>query len=224
MVISLGGSIIVPNEIDFKFLDKFRKELRKHCKNYKFVIVCGGGSIARKYISALGHEKVSESELAKAGIRATRMNALFLMQLFGKEANEVLPLDMKHIKNDLKKHNIVICGALRFTPNSTSDGTAARLANQLKSDFINMTNIKGLFSSNPSKDKNAKFIPEISWKNFEKMALGMKFSAGQHFVLDQEAAIIIRKNKIKTYIIDKDAKNLSNLISGKRFVGTTISK
>lgn len=224
LVLSLGGSLIIPEEIDFKFLDSLKKELRKHYKTHKFVIVCGGGSVARKYISALGHEHASTKELATVGIRSTRMNALFLMQLFGKEANDVLPLDMKHVSNDLKKNNVVICGALRFTQNSTSDGTAARLAEYLNTEFINMTNIKGLFSSNPVKNKNAKFIPWITWRDFERMSLKIKFKAGQHFVLDQEAAVIIRKNKIPTYIIGKSAKNLSKIIKNKKFIGTRISE
>ena len=98
-VISLGGSLIVPDKIDYSFLEKFRNNLRKHYKKCKFVVVTGGGSIARKYISLLERENRSEKERSIAGIRATRMNALFLMQFFGKEANEKLPADMKELIN-----------------------------------------------------------------------------------------------------------------------------
>ena len=81
MVISLGGSLIVPEKIDFKFLENFRKTLRKHYKNWQFVIVCGGGSIARKYITLLSKTtKADEKELSMAGIRVTRLNALILMR------------------------------------------------------------------------------------------------------------------------------------------------
>lgn len=224
IVLSLGGSIIVPDNVDIKFLEKFKKELRKHYNNYKFVIVCGGGSIARKYISALREDGAPEHEQALAGIRATRMNAMLLMDIFGrKEANDALPKDIKDVENALRKNKVVICGALRFTPNSTSDGTAARIANNLKTDFINITNIKGLYDSNPAEDKNAKFIAKESWKDFESRALKMKFGAGQHFVLDQEAAIIIREHKIKTYIIGPNTNNLSSLLENKKFIGTTIA-
>ena len=223
IVLSVGGSIIIPDRINFKFVDNLKKTIEKHNKKYKFVLVCGGGSIARRYIEALSSEKMPEKELAIAGMRATRMNAMFLMQLFGKEANETLPTDMKSVKDHLKKKSIVICGALRFLKHSTSDGTAARLAHMLRSDFVNMTNVKGLYDSNPKDNPKAKFIPKISWKDFEKMALSIKFKAGQHFVLDQEAAVLIRKCKIPTYIIGRNMKNLSELIGGKKFMGTTIS-
>jgi uridylate kinase len=223
LVISLGGSVIIPDGVDFKFLEKFKAIVRKHYKTHKFVIVCGGGSIARKYIDALSQEHRTETQLAIAGIRATRMNALFMIQFFGKEANQKLPLDMKEVKDSLKRHNIVFCGALRFRPHSTSDGTTARLAHYLKTDFINITNVKGLYTANPATHKDAKFIPKISWKSLEKMALDLKFKAGQHFILDQEAATLIKQNRTKTYIIGRELSNLAAIIKGNPFTGTEIS-
>ena len=57
VVISLGGSVIIPEKgIDIKSLEDFKKTLRKFYKKYKFIVVCGGGSIARKYISVLREE------------------------------------------------------------------------------------------------------------------------------------------------------------------------
>ncbi len=223
IVISLGGSIIIPDKINYFFLNKFKDMLRKNYSKYAFIVVCGGGSIARKYISALKKEGKSTKEQSLAGIRATRMNAKFLMQFFGKEANNILPKNMKEVKHNIKKNNAVICGALRYTENSTSDETAAKLSHYLKSDFINMTNVKGLYTSDPYKDKNARFIQNISWNEFEKKAKKLKYRAGQHFILDQKAATIIKKNKIKTYIISSDTENLSNLLNKKKFIGTTIS-
>src|SRR3989344_4145150 len=201
MVISLGGSVIVPDDLDFKFIDNFKETVRKHYSKYKFVVVTGGGSIARKYINALKNEGKSKKELALAGIRATRMNATFLTQFFGKEANNTLPLNMEEVKSKLKKNNVVLCGALRYKDNSTSDETAAKLAHFFKSDFINITNVPGLYTSDPKKNKNAKLINHISWQEFNNMISKIKFHAGQHFVLDQGAAILIKKHKIRTYII-----------------------
>jgi uridylate kinase len=222
IVISLGGSLIIPKEVDTKFLNKFRKTLRKHYKTHKFIVVCGGGSTARKYISALKKEKKPKKSLSLAGIRATRTNALLVMQIFGKEANDTLPKDMKQVKSNLRKNNLVICGALRFDPQSTSDTTAAKLANYLNTKFINITNVKGLYTSNPKTNKNARFIPEISWEEFEKKARKTKFKAGQHFVLDQNAATLIKKHKIPTYIIDQILNNLTKILKERKFTGTII--
>lgn len=222
MVISLGGSLIVPEKVDFNFLKKFRTTLRKHYRNWRFVIVCGGGSIARKYINLLKDDSANEKEMSLAGIRVTRLNALLMMELFGKEANDLLPMDMKSVKDNLRKNKVVICGALRYAPRSTSDGTAARLAHYLNSEFINMTNVKGLFTLNPKTNKNARFIPWESWKDFDKRANAMTYHSGQHFVLDQKAATMIRQNKTKTYIIGPNTKNIDKILKGKKFTGTLI--
>ena len=85
-----------------------------------------------------------------------------------------------------------------------------------------MTDIAGLYTSDPTKNKKAKFIPETSWKKFEKRALKLKYFPGQHFVLDQNAAVLIRKHEITTYLIGKNPKHLDNLLNGKKFKGTTI--
>ncbi|MFH1802763.1 MAG: UMP kinase [archaeon] len=222
VVISLGGSLIVPDKMNTPFLIKFIKTLRKHYSTHKFVVVCGGGVIARKYISALKAEHRSEKELANAGIRATRTNAQFIMQMFGKEANDALPKSMKQVKNNLTKNDLVICGALRFAPNSTSDSTAAQLANYLKARFINLTNVAGLFNKDPTKHKDAKLIPEISWKDFHAKASKIKFKHGQNFVLDQQAAKIILKHKIPTYLLGPELNNIAKVLKGKNFKGTLI--
>ncbi len=222
LVISLGGSLIIPNNVNINFLEKFKKVINKHKKNYKFVIVTGGGSVARKYIKALKQAGKSEYFQSLAGIGATRLNARFLTYLFGKDANEGIPHDMKQVSNLLKKNNPVFCGALRYAENETSDATSAKLARFFSCEFINLTLVSGLYTKNPLKYKNAKFIPKISWRDFYDKAKKIEFEPGQHFVLDQSAARIIKKYKIKTYILGKNIKNLNNLLSGKRFKGTVI--
>ena len=223
IVISVGGSLIIPDQIDVKFLDRLKKTLAKFTTNYKFVLVCGGGSIARKYIQALQAEHASEGQMAIAGTRATRMNAGFVIQFFNPIANKSLPMDMQDVSNQLQKNRIVICGALRFTPDATSDSTAARLAYFLHAKFINLTNVPGLFDKDPNKHKNAKLIRNITWQDFEKTAIAIPYHPGQHFVLDQKAATTIREHKIPTFILGKDLNNLERFLKNKGFTGTTIA-
>ena len=222
IVLSLGGSLIIPDDVEISFLEKFKKTIKANSGKYKFVIVCGGGSVARKYISALRKIGASEKLQSMAGISATRMNARFMTYIFGKDANEGMPHDMKQVKNLLLKNDVVFCGTLRYEEKQTSDSTSAKLAHYFKTDFINMTNVKGLHGKNPLEHKDAKFIPEISWKNFDKMANKSVFKPGQHFVLDQTASKIILENKITTYIFGKNIEELDKLLKGKKFKGTII--
>jgi len=224
VVISLGGSLIVPDKINIELLERFKRILLRHLGNYKFIVVCGGGKTARIYINGLEHEKTRKKVYFQSllGVSITRTNARFMTYFFGKDANQGIPHNMEDVENLLKKHNIVFCGALRYGKNETSDGTAAKLANYFNTDFINLTNVKGLYDKNPKKFRSAKFIPEISHKDFYKMAKKIKYKPGQHFVLDQKAAKIIKKHNIMTFILGPELKNLDNLLNGKHFVGTII--
>jgi len=222
IVISLGGSLIIPNDVDVKFLKEFKKIIKKNTGKWKFLIVCGGGSIARKYITALNKIGTGEEFQSLSGISATRMNARFMNYFFNKNSKKGVSHTLKVLEKEIKKQDIVFCGALEYKPKQTSDSTAAEIAVYFKCDFINLTNVDGLHDKNPSKYKDAKFIPEISWKNFDKMANEKKFKPGQHFVLDGTASKIILKNKITTYIMGKDLKQLDNLLNNKKFKETII--
>ena len=227
-VISLGGSRIVPEDVDYKFLSDFKKLLDSHMDK-KFVVVCGGGQTARRYITALKNLGKKIREQSMEGIAVTRLHAGFMARIFGKEANEVVPVNMKSVRNLLMKNRVVFCGALRWRDNNTSDGNAAQLAGYLECPFINLTNVRGLYDRDPKlknarrsaypklRSSGAKFISKISWKDFLKIARKISFEAGQHFVLDR-----IAKDKTVTYIVGSLGA-MDSVLKGKRFVGTLIS-
>lgn len=222
IVLSVGGSIFNPSEFNYSFMSKLKKTLSKISKKHKIVVVIGGGKTARNYIAPLRKSGMNENKASLIGIAATRLNARLFAMFFGDIASQHVAGNMKEVKNLLSKKRIVFCGGLRFIPDNTSDGTAATLANYFKTDFINMTNVKGLYNKDPKKFRNAKFIPKISYIEFDKIVSRLKYEAGQHFVLDQHASKIIKKNNLKTYIIGPDLKNLERLVSGKKFTGTVI--
>jgi len=222
IVLSLGGSTIIPDQVDHLFLKKFKRIILNNTNNYKFIIVCGGGSIARKYIYVLKQEKVNPLLQSFAGISATRMNARFMSYFFNKNPEIGIPHTLETLEKYLRKEDIVFCGALEYKPTQTSDSTAATIAMHFKTEFINLTNVQGLYDKNPSEYKNVKFIPKITWKEFYEIAIRTKFSPGQHFVLDQTAAKIIMKHRIPTYILGKKLKELENFLKRKKFRGTTI--
>ena len=219
-VISLGGSRIVPDDVDWKFLKEFRDLIDSH-RDKRFVVVCGGGRTARRYISAYKKLGKSVHDQSLEGIAVTRLHAGFMARFFGREANEVVPRSMKKVKSLLRGNRVVFCGALRWRDNNTSDGNAAQLAGYLKCDFINLTDVAGLYDRDPSRYKSAKFISKISWGDFLKMAKKVKYEAGQHFVLDRIAAEEILKSKVRTFIVGS-LKEMEKVLKGKKFRGTVI--
>lgn len=225
IVISLGGSLIVQNKINLDILNDFKKVILKNQKKYRFIIVCGGGKTARTYMDSLEDIKIKNNDFFQQllGISVTRLNARLLNYLFNKDEKYGMPHEIKDVNERIKKEKIVICGGLSYSKNETSDTTTAKLARFFKSEFINLTDVKGLYDKDPKKFKSAKFIPEISHKDFYNIAKKIKYKPGQHFILDKKSARIIKKYNIKTYILG-DIKELDNLLNKRHFIGTIISK
>ena len=221
-VLSLGGSLIVPEKIDILYLKKFVALVKHLSKKHRFVIITGGGSVARLYIDALRKAGVPQEMQSWAGIKSCRLNAVLLNSLFG--CLEPLPDSLQEVKFMLASRKIIVCAALGFQPNMTSDGTAAEIAAYVGADaFVNLTNVAGLFTRDPQKFKSAKLIPSISFTAFLRHAREIAYTPGQHFVLDQQAAKVILQEHMHTFIVDgHDIKNLEQCLSGKSFVGTVI--
>src|SRR3989338_11343557 len=113
IVISLGGSLINPDNIDYDFIKKFKSLISAFSKKYKFVIVTGGGNTARIYINALKKENINEKLQSLIGIRVTRLNAWFMTNFFQDISSKTIAKDLKDVKNLITKNNIIFCGALR---------------------------------------------------------------------------------------------------------------
>ena len=220
VVISLGGSVIVPDKVDYAYLEDFKKVINKFSKKNKVVIVTGGGKTARRYLKPLQKAGISERIASLVGIASTRLNARLVEGVFGLTGS--VPESLSEVKKELKRRNLVICGALGEKEGRTSDANAAEVAGAIKADyFLNITNVKGLYDDDPKK-KKAKLISSISYDDFLKIIRKIKYHAGQHFVLDQAAAEIIKRRKIKVYIVGRDLKNIRKCLKGRKFVGTTI--
>jgi len=153
-------------------------------------------------------------------LEATIMNAKLLASFLG-NCNQEIPMKLEEVKDLLKSFNIII--AAGFSPGSTSDGSAAVIADYLDvKTFINYTNVKGLYTKDP-KLKSAKFVPRISHKDFyTKYISKFQEKPGQHFILDSMAAKICKNADIDVYVLT-GVKNLENALKGRKFTGTIVS-
>jgi uridylate kinase len=224
IVISLGGSLIVPDAVDVPFLEEFRRVINRYSKKYKFIIITGGGSVARKYIGGLKAINQNDKLQSLIGISVTRLNARLMSYFFNHDPEEGIPHTLNQVEKEIMGRNIIFCGGLEYKPNQTSDATAAQIAVHFNSIFINLTNVDGLYDKNPFEYHDAVMIPKITWKDFDIMAHARKYEPGQHFILDQTAAKIIKKEKIPTYILGKDLRQLANVLEKKPFIGTLIQE
>lgn len=220
IVLSLGGSLICPSDFDFVFLKKFRQIIEVYSKHsYKFVIICGGGKLARTFQEiASKNKKLSNEELDWLGIYATKINAYIVKSIFGNSAEDFVVSNPTQ-KLNLKKNIVVASG---WKPGWSTDYDAVLLAKNFKvMEVINMSNIDYVYDKDPRKFKNAKKIEKLKWLTYLKMT-GTRWKAGMNVPFDPIAAKEAQKSKIKVYVIGNDLGNFENLLNNKPFKGTAI--
>jgi uridylate kinase len=224
-VVSIGGSMLFDGKPNTSFIGKISHLVSTlHSEGYSLVLVAGGGTIARDLIAAskaLGANNFQADELA---IKTTRLNAKLLIQ--GIEKAHPQPLkQITDVKEILEHNKIPVYAGLM--PPFTTDSIAALLAEFLNCEFINLTNVDGIYSNDPKKDPNAVFHERLSFKRLIQLIAkeSLDIGRGTNVPIDLITALIINRSKIKTYIIN--ANNLENfeaLVRGQGFYGTTIQE
>ena len=188
-------------------------------KGFKFVIICGGGKIARNLQQTASKiSNATEKDLDRLGIYATRYNAMLVRGIFNEYAQESV-ISNPNEKISFRNSIIIAAG---WKPGFSTDYDAVLLAKNLKiREVINMSNVDCVYDKDPNKHRNAKKIERINWDGFRKLISG-KWKAGMNAPFDPVAAKEAQKLKIKVKIIGNDLKNLQNLLNGKKFRGTVI--
>lgn len=227
-IISLGGSIVVPKEgIDWKFLKSFRKLIVGEIKKgKKFVVIIGGGSVAREYQKAASKiVKLTNDDRDWLGIHATRMNAHLIKTIFWEYAHPRINKN-PNTKEDLKKHfargeGIMVAGGWR--PGWSTDYVATILAGRLDAKtIINLSNIDYVCDKDPRKFKDAKKLKKTDWKNFRKI-VGDKWDPGLNAPFDPVASKNAERLGLEVLIMNgRNLKNLKNYFAGKKFKGTIV--
>ena len=221
-IISLGGSIIIPNGIDIPFLKKLKKLVLNHVKKgNRMVLVCGGGSICRKYQQAADKlTKTNNIDKDWIGIMATRLNAELIRVMFKEQAYEKVVYN-PHKKINTKKKIIIGAG---YEPGCSTDTDTVILAKQFKASLvINTTNTDYVYDKDPNKYNDAQKLEDLSWAEFKRI-IGGEFKPGMHAPFDPVASKLAMKYKMEVAIINgRKLNNLKKLLDGKKFVGTVIS-
>src|SRR5919106_4910274 len=142
VVVSIGGSIVAPPNLDTTFIESLAKLLVEVSKERKVFCVTGGGWIARQYIEAGRQFGADEEELDLIGIAATRMNAQLLIAALAKYT-EVPVRPMASVEATVESsegYQIAVMGGTY--PGHSTDFVGVELAIRSKAArFINATNV-----------------------------------------------------------------------------------
>ncbi len=221
VILSLGGSIIVPDGVDVPFLRSFRELILKHArKGRKFIIISGGGKVCRRYQKAASEiTKLTRDDLDWLGIHATRFNAHLLRTIFRDHAH---PRVIKDPSERIRFRESILIGA-GWKPGCSTDYDAVLMARNFKAGkLINLSNIDFVYDKDPKYHRDAKPIKEMSWGDFRKL-VGDRWDPGASHPFDPVASKEAEKLGLEVAIMNgKRISNLDSYLSGKGFRGTVI--
>lgn len=185
-------------------------------------IVVGGGNFWR----GRSNQHMDRCTSDHIGMLATTMNALALNDAFkqlGQESRVQTGIEMRqisefYIKNRADRHmqkgRIVIFGCGTGSPFFSTDTAASLRAAEINADIlIKATNVDGIYTSDPKKDKDAKKIDELTYID----VLNKKLK-----VMDSTAITLCMENEIPIIVYDLNKKgDLLKIIQGKK-IGTIV--
>jgi uridylate kinase len=218
IVIKLSGKVFAMDNV--KALKDYATFLVKISKICQPIVIAGGGNIARHYISHARSSGADESTLDELGIEISRLNAKLLIYALQHKAYSHPPTTLQEIKHAVDDGLIVVAGGLH--PGQSTNGTAALIAEKVKAEqFLNATDVDGVYDMDPNKFKKAKKFKRIELKNLKNMLVHEDSVAGGYDLMDIVALKIIERSKIKTRILKSTTKNIEKAIKGDN-VGTEI--
>src|SRR3989338_5167859 len=222
IIISVGGSLIVPNAIDVEFLRTFKDIILKHIGNGKrFVIICGGGKTARHYQDAAREVKsLTADDLDWLGIHSTRLNGHLVRTIFHDHAH---PEIVKNPHEDVRFRESILVDA-GWKPGFSTDYDAILLARNLDAKkMVNLSNINYVYDKDPNKFDDAKPLRNITWQEFRKL-IPSEWSPGLSSPFDPVASKLADEIKMEVAIINgKNLNELDNYLSDRDFTGTKIT-
>ncbi|MES3032317.1 MAG: UMP kinase [Patescibacteria group bacterium] len=221
IIISLGGSLIVPDQIDVEFLKEFKALILSHvAQGKKFVIITGGGKINNRYNDA-AREITSplDVDLDWIGIAALKLNAELLRVIFAEYANAKV---IDNLSNDFQFEKSIVIGSA-FEPGHSSDYDSILAAKNLGAKkLINLSNIDYVYDSDPRKNPNAKKIEQISWTDYRKI-IPKEWTSRLNSPFDPTASEMAQREGIEVDILNgKNISNLEKCLNGEKFMGTKI--
>ena len=190
--------------------------------NMELAIVVGAGNIWRG-----ANKNISRVPADKMGMLATVINALAISETLKTVGLKSVVLSASPVTGFcetfsqekaemyLKQKYVVVFAGGTGNPFFTTDTTAALRAAEIKADAVlKATQVDGVYTSDPKKDKNAVKYDKISY--IEAIEKNLK-------VMDLTAFKICMENKIPIYVFDFHKKgNLKKVLVGKKNIGTIV--
>jgi len=233
IVLKLSGEALAGNQgfgIDSGMLQSIANQIKEIIAlNVEVAIIVGGGNIWRGIAgSAKGMDRATADYM---GMLATVMNSLALqdsLENAGVQTRVQTSIEMRQVAEPyirrrairhLEKKRVVIFAAGTGNPYFSTDTTAALRAAEIEADVILMAKNKvdGVYSADPSVDKNAIKYDELTYLDLLKDGLAVMDSTASSLCMDNDIPLIVfsisERGNIKRAVLGDE---IGTIIRGKQ--------
>lgn len=221
VVMSVGGSLIVPDQIDVGFLRSLKKLIEEEADR-KFVIIAGGGRTARRYQEAAAAlHPLDKEDIDWIGIHATRLNGHLLRAIFKDVAYPVMVTNPDDVQDAPKNIRVIIAAGYR--PGASTDLRAVQIAERVGSTkVINLSNTDFVYTADPKNNPDAQPISDSLWSDFRQL-IPSEWDPGLSSPFDPVAAKEAEIKNIEVACINgQKLDELRKYLNGETFIGTRI--
>ena len=223
LIITVGGSLIVPDEIDVSFLRELKEIVlfTTQALQKRVVLSIGGGKTARRYQEA-GRQfpYLNHTDLDWLGIKSIHLNADLVWRIFSDQ--EILhPQVLEKVDDyyEAGKHIIVVSA---HDPGYSSDTDALFFAELFDAKrIINFSNIDAVYDADPREDPDAKPLNRITWDAYLQL-IPQEWTPGLSAPFDPVASRMAKEQGRTVVVLGASLENLKHYLSGEAFQGTII--
>jgi uridylate kinase len=228
IVIKMGGSLLFNED---KGLN--REKIQKFCQifekmNYSgtYVIVCGGGKIAREYISAVRSFQENEALCDIFGIDLSRINAKLLISCFQDFAYPLVPKSFEDLSTALLFRRIIVMGGLQ--PGQSTTSVALEVAEFIGAEeLVVLTDVEGIYDKDPKRFNDAKLLKDLTYAELQEIILNSsgnkQAAAGEYRIFDAVSLQILKRSKIRIKVMSgKNLKEFDRYWKGEKDIKCTI--
>jgi uridylate kinase len=227
-VLKLSGEALAGNKgfgLDFDVVDRLTDEIKDvHAMGLSLGLVVGGGNIFRGTVaSRQGMDRVSADYM---GMLATVINALALQDILERKSVETRvmtairmeelaePYIRRRAQRHLEKKRVVLFAGGTGNPYFSTDTAAVLRALEIEANvIIKATGVDGVYTADPKKDPNAKFIPELTFQ--DALVRGLA-------VMDSNAFGLCKDNGLPIVVMNVNQQGaIARVVKGER-VGTLV--
>ena len=211
--------------INPQMLERYAEEISE-ARNMgaQIALVIGGGNIFRGMSDAAA--KMDRVQADYMGMLATVINSLAFQDALERKGvftrlmtaitmeQIAEPFIRRRAVRHLEKGRVVIFGAGTGNPYFTTDTAASLGAIEIEADIIvKGTRVDGIYDSDPEKNSDAQFFPDISYLDVFQKKLR---------VMDMTAITLCSENALPIVVMNMNEKgNLTRLLRGEK-IGTLV--